>query len=132
MAFARRPPRATRSRPARSGCSTLAALLLLAFGLFMAFGWPLYVDRSGTAAAGQITEKRENIHVWYSDWSRRFEVLASYPIPGQRVRRTTSCYVDQKTFDSLRTGGDIAVHYLPRMPFQPFFAVDHLEPCSPF
>jgi hypothetical protein len=111
--------------------SKLIALAILCAGLFMAFGWPLYVDRVGTAASGVIDEKREDVAVWYDEWYRHFEIRASYPIAGGRFPSRTNCNVDEKTFDSLHVGDPIAVHYIAPLSVQPFVRADHLAPCSP-
>ena len=114
------------------GCSTFIGFFLLAGVAFMAFGWPRYIDRNGTAASGVIQEKRESIRIWYAEWYRRFEIIAAYSAAGQPMTRHAICDVDEKTFDSLRVGDRVPVHYFPALLVQPLIAADHLEPCSPF
>lgn len=114
----------------RRGCSGLITFLFLCVGLFMAFGWGAYVDRMGAPARGVVTEKSENIRIWYSEWYRRFELIAAYSIPGQPMARHAVCDVDEKTFDSFRVGDAVAVHYFPALLVQPFVPAAHLQPCS--
>lgn len=115
----------------RRAFSALFACVLAGTGLFMAFGWPIYLDRKGTAASAVIKEKRENIRVWYAEWYRRFQIQAAYSYPGRSWGHETICDVDEKTFDSLRVGDSVPVHYIAPLFAQPFVAADHLAPCSP-
>jgi hypothetical protein len=109
----------------------VGALILLCFGVFMAVGWPIYVETYGTRAAGVVAEKRENVSLEYGDWFRRFEVLATYSIPGQPVQHRAICDVDEKSYDSLHPGNLVGVHYFASLPQQPFLTATHLTPCSP-
>lgn len=113
----------------RRGCSGLIFLFFLCLGLFMAFGWGTYVDRKGTPARGVVTEKFENIRIWYGEWYRRFQLTAAYST-GQGMARHAVCDVDEKTFDSFRVGDSVPVHYFPALLVQPFVSAAHLEPCS--
>ncbi len=118
------------SKTARSGCSMVVGPVILCFVLFMIFGWPKYLDRHGTATSGVITDKYENIHTFGDDWTRRFEVIATYSIPGQVMQHRAGCDLDEKTYDSLHTGNRITVHYFASLLQQPFITATNLSPCG--
>ncbi len=118
------------TKTARSGCSMVVGPVILCFVLFIIFGWPKYLDRHGTAASGVITEKYENIHIFGDNWTHRFEVIATYPIPGQIVQHRAGCDVDQKTYDSLHVGNRLTVHYFAALLQQPFIPATDLSPCG--
>jgi hypothetical protein len=118
------------TKTARSGCSMVVGPVILCFVLFIIFGWPMYLDRHGTATSGVITDKYENIHTFGDDWTRRFEVVAAYSIPGQVMQHRAGCYVDEKTYDSLHAGNRITVHYFASLLQQPFIPATDLSPCG--
>jgi len=105
-------------------------LALLAGGAII--GWPIYLETAGTRASGVITEKRESVSIEYGEWFRRFEVMASYSIPGPPVQHRAICDVDEKTYDSLHPGNAVVVHYFRTLLNQPFLPATHLSPCSNF
>ena len=117
----------TGTKTARSGCSMVVGPIVLCVVLFIIFGWPKYLSRYGTVAPGVITEKHENIHIFGDFWTRRFEVVAAYSIPGQHRAR---CYVDEKTYDSLHPGNRVTVHYFAALLQQPFIPATELSPCA--
>lgn len=113
-----------------AGRSGLGGLIFLAVVGGAIVLWPSYVDRTGTAASGVISEKHETVRVEGGDWFRHFEILAAYSVPGQPVQRHASCGVDETTYDSLRQGSPVTVHYLPSLLMQPFVPATHMSPCS--
>jgi hypothetical protein len=115
---------------AGGGCSALGVLAFVGLAAGAIIAWPSYIDINGTRTAGVITEKRENVHIDYGEWFRHFEVIAAYSIPGQAFQHRAGCYVDQKTYDSLRPGSTVVVHYFANLLSQPFLPATHLSPCS--
>lgn len=126
----RLPPRQAPVRRAGCGCSTLIPILFLAILVGAIVEWPAYVDSSGTAAQGVIREKHEIVRVIQGDWFRHFEVVAAYAIPGARMEHRATCDVEEQTYDSLKNGGAVTVHYIPNLLGQPFIPATHVSPCT--
>jgi len=98
----------------------------------VAFAWPAYLESAGSAAPGVITEKLESVRVEYTDWFRRFQVMAAYSIPGQPVQHRAICDVSEKTYDSIHVGNAVVVHYFGGLLNQPFIPATHFSLCSNF
>lgn len=120
------------NRRAGFGCSSVGALMLAVLAGGAIIGWPIYLETAGTAASAVITEKRESVSIEYDEWFRRFQVMASYSIPGQSIQYRAICDVDEKTYDSLHPGNAVVVHYFRKLLNQPFLPATHLSPCSNF
>ena len=104
-------------------------LIVFGFALFAIFVWPSYLDNHGKVASGSISEKQEGVRVHFGEWYRRLEIVAAYSVPGQPLEHRAICDVDEKTYDSLHVGNQIAVHYFA-LPPQPFLPTAHLAPCT--
>jgi hypothetical protein len=92
--------------------------------------WPVVLDAIGTRTSGVIAEKHEIVRVFSGDWFRHFEIIASYSVPGHPLEHRAVCDVDESTYDSLRKGNAVFVHYIPNLLVQPFIPATHLSPCS--
>jgi len=119
-----------RPKTARIGCSIIAGPVVFGAILYIIFFWPGYIDKHGTAAAGVISDKYESIRIVGGDWTRRFQVIATYSIPGRIVRNRAICDVDEKTYDSLHPGSSTTVHYFAALLQQPFLPATNIAPCS--
>jgi hypothetical protein len=106
---------------------SIVILLLIAFAIV---AWPSVVDSIGTRTSGVITEKIEVVRIFSGDWFRHFEIIASYSVPGQTLEHRAVCDVDESTYDSLRKGSQVVVHYLLHLLVQPFLPATHLSPCK--
>ena len=125
-----RPLRQTRTRRSGCGCSGLGTLLFFLLVIGVIVGWPMYLKNSGTQASGVITDKIETVRIRYGNWFRRFEILATYSIPGQPMQHRATCDVDEKTYDSLHRGGPVTVYYDANLLNQPFIPATLLSPCT--
>jgi hypothetical protein len=112
------------------GCSALFSLIFLFCIAAAIFRWPAYIDSNGDKTAGVLAEKQETIRVVAGEWYRRFQIIASFTIPGQRLDHRAVCDVDGQTYDSLHMGDSISVHYLMNLLSQPFIPATHLAPCT--
>jgi len=92
--------------------------------------WPGVVDSIGASTSGTIVEKHEVVRVFAGDWFRHFEITASYSIPGRPMEHRAACDVTESTYDSLRQGNTVTVHYIPNLLVQPFVPATHLSPCT--
>jgi hypothetical protein len=92
--------------------SPLRAVPLLAL-IALPFAYSLYFDQHSIQTEGTITVKRESIRFSDDYWSRRLDIGARYPVPGEQFASYAGADVSTAMFDRLRVGDRIGVRYLP-------------------
>lgn len=129
MIFPEAPAPAVMKR--RFSFSGILSFLFFAGLLLVFYNWSSFVDANGQAGAASVTEKRETVRENFGDWFRQFQIFAAFRVPVSPLEHRAVCDVEQATYDSLRVGAPVTIHYFPSMLQQPFIPVTHLSPCTP-
>lgn len=113
-----------------SGCAGVVFIVvLLALWVFMA-GWPKIVAAAGQRAQATVRAKREFLEVRYAQWSRRYEITADFPVPGEPLQRQVFCRADEEKYDAMHLGSGVTVYYLASLFRFPLLPAAYLADCN--